>query len=309
MVGTQAIVAYQQSNGSMRVYRSNIASYQTGLPEGDLSFKASDLSATLTGNEITILATLELPKGSTTVNQVWQDGPLSGNAPGRHALTGPNVQSSATLDFLSGQSGSVAGGGSSRIRKRNIHGVLNAVSWGILMPLGAVIARYLKVFKSADPAWFYIHITCQSTAYVVGVAGWATGLKLGSESSGIQYSTHRTIGILLFCLGTLQVFALLLRPKKEHKYRVYWNVYHHSVGYLVINISIINVFKGFDILNPDKKWKNAYISVIMVLAISAVLLEAFTWFLVLKRKKMESATKMQNATGLNGNRASPHNRV
>lgn len=105
------------------------------------------------------------------------------------------------------------------------------------------------------------------------------------------------------------MFALLLRPKKEHKYRVYWNVYHHSVGYLVIILSIINVFKGFDILNPDKKWKNAYISVIMVLAISAVLLEAFTWFLVLKRKKMESATKMQNATGLNGNRASPHNRV
>ena len=83
--------------------------------------------------------------------------------------------------------------------------MLNAVSWGILMPMGAVIARYLKVFKSADPAWFYLHVTCQTTAYIVGVAGWGTGLKLGSDSPGVTQNPHRSIGIALFCLGTLQV--------------------------------------------------------------------------------------------------------
>ena len=85
------------------------------------------------------------------------------------------------------------------------HGVLNAVSWGILMPMGAMIARYVKVFKVANPAWFYMHIACQVTAYGVGVAGWGTGLKLGSDSVGIKYTTHRNIGITLFALGTLQV--------------------------------------------------------------------------------------------------------
>lgn len=67
------------------------------------------------------------------------------------------------------------------------------------------MARYLKVFKAADPAWFYLHIACQTSAYAVGVAGWATGLKLGIESSGVQYNLHRNIGIVLFSLGTLQV--------------------------------------------------------------------------------------------------------
>lgn len=85
------------------------------------------------------------------------------------------------------------------------HGVINTISWGILMPLGAIIARYMKVFKSADPAWFYIHVTCQFSAYVIGVAGWGTGLKLGSDSPGIVYQTHRNLGIALFCLATLQV--------------------------------------------------------------------------------------------------------
>ncbi|KAJ6426209.1 hypothetical protein OIU84_026733 [Salix udensis] len=186
-----------------------------------------------------------------------------------HATSGANVQSMGTLNLLSGESSST--GGNDRIRKRNIHGVLNAVSWGILLPIGALIARYLKVFKSADPAWFYLHVSCQSIAYIVGVAGWGTGLKLGSESASIQYDAHRTIGIILFCLGTLQVFALLLRPKPDHKYRFYWNIYHHLVGYSVIILSIINIFKGFNILNPDKKWKNAYIGVIAALAFECCL--------------------------------------
>ena len=73
------------------------------------------------------------------------------------------------------------------------------------MPLGVVIARYMRVFERANPAWFYLHVTCQCSAYVLGVAGWGTGLKLGSESAGITHLKHRIIGIVLFSLATLQV--------------------------------------------------------------------------------------------------------
>lgn len=87
-----------------------------------------------------------------------------------------------------------------------IHGVLNAVSWGLLFPIGVVMARYLRVFPSADPAWFYLHISCQISAYAIGVAGWGTGMKLGSESEGFVAYDHRNIGIALFSMATLQVF-------------------------------------------------------------------------------------------------------
>lgn len=79
------------------------------------------------------------------------------------------------------------------------------MGWGILLPIGAIVARYLKTFKSADPAWFYLHVSCQLTGYGLGVAGWAMGLNLGSMSKGIVYTGHRNIGIALFSLGTLQV--------------------------------------------------------------------------------------------------------
>ncbi|KAJ6747799.1 CYTOCHROME B561 AND DOMON DOMAIN-CONTAINING PROTEIN [Salix koriyanagi] len=280
MAGSQALVAYQQNDGTMRAYTSPISSYQTSMQEGELSFDVSDLSATLANNELILFATISLSNTSTTVNQVWQDGPLSGNAPQIHLTSGSNVQSMGTLNLLSGESSST--GGSAKTTKRNIHGVLNAVSWGILMPIGAFDSKVLE-------------------AYIVGVAGWATGLKLGSESAGIQYDAHRTIGIFLFCLATLQVFALLLRPKADHKYRFYWNIYHHVVGYSVIILSITNIFKGFDILNPDEKWKNAYIGVIVALALNAVWLEGYTWYVVVKRKSSEAAVKMPRATnGSNG---------
>ncbi|KAF8364799.1 hypothetical protein HHK36_033224 [Tetracentron sinense] len=295
MPGSQALVAHQGSDGNVFAYTSPITGYTTQLQQGNLSFGVSDLSAVFQNNEMTIFATLQLPSSSATVNQVWQEGPLSGTTPSVHATSGANIQSMGVLNLLSGET-TIAGGGNSRTRKRNIHGVLNVVSWGTLMPLGAIIARYLKVFKSADPAWFYLHIACQSSAYIVGVAGWATGLKLGSDSSGIQYDAHRNIGIALFCLATLQVFALLLRPKKDHKYRFYWNIYHHSFGYTVIILSIVNIFKGFDILDPEKKWKKAYIAILIMLGFNAVLLEAYTWYIVLKRKK--SANK--NPHGING---------
>ncbi|KAL0443023.1 UNVERIFIED_CONTAM: cytochrome and DOMON domain-containing protein [Sesamum latifolium] len=298
MVGAQALVAFQKSDGKMRAYTAPIAGYQTQLQEGDLSFPVSDLSATYARNEIVIFATLKLDGLNSTVNQVWQEGPLSGDSPAMHPTSGPNVQSVGTLNLLSGETRAAAGGVNSRTKKKNIHGVLNAVSWGILLPIGAVFARYLKVFPSADPAWFYLHATCQTSAYIIGVAGWATGLRLGSQSPGIQYTSHRVIGIIIFCLGTLQVSALLLRPKKEHKYRFYWNIYHHLIGYSVIVLSIINIFKGFNILNPEEKWKRAYVGILIALAFIAATLEVYTWYVVVKRKKSSRPHKMPN--GVNG---------
>ncbi|KAF5943547.1 hypothetical protein HYC85_017624 [Camellia sinensis] len=291
MIGSQALVAFQKSDGSMSVYTSPLGSYKTTLQMGNLSFAVSDLSAYVFEQfGKTVQFPMTLLKCMISPSLVL----MSGQWP--------------LLNLLSGQSRTTEAGGAvnSKIKRRNIHGVLNAISWGILMPLGVMIARYLKVFESADPAWFYLHVTCQTSAYIVGVAGWATGLQLGNDSPGIQYTAHRTIGIVLFCLATLQVLALLLRPTKDHKYKLYWNIYHHSVGYTVIILSIINIFRGFNILRPEKNWKKAYIGIIVVLAAIAAFLEGYAWIIVAKRKKSACSEKLPHR--LNGARTQ-QNRV
>lgn len=78
---------------------------------------------------------------------------------------------------------------------------------------------------------------------------------------------------------------MLVRPKKEHKHRVYWNMYHHAVGYSIIILGIINIFKGVKILNPEKKWESGYIGILVGLGLVAATLEVFTWCVVIKRKK------------------------
>ncbi|XP_041024258.1 cytochrome b561 and DOMON domain-containing protein At5g47530-like [Juglans microcarpa x Juglans regia] len=304
MKGAQALVAYQFSNGSLAFYQSQITSYATTMAESNLTYAVPELTATYSNSEIVIYATLALPNSITTINHVWQVGPVKDDKPQSHSLDDANTNSKGVLNLLSGEAGT-SGGGGSRSRDKNVHGVLNVFSWGILMPIGVMIARYLKVFESADPAWFYLHASCQTTAYVIGVAGVATGIKLGNDSAGVEQTKHRVIGVLLFILATLQVFALLLRPKKDHKYRFYWNIYHHSVGYLVILLSIINIFKGFDILKPEKKWKSGYIAIVVIFIINIVWVEAYTWYLLRKKRSESTGKTHQGVNGAKGYGARP----
>ncbi|MCL7034252.1 hypothetical protein MKW94_025476 [Papaver nudicaule] len=148
MQGSQALVAYQK-DGQMTAYTSPITKYGTSLAEGKLSFDVPNLTASFQNREMTIFATIQL-ENSTVVNQVWQEGPLSNGVPTIHSMAPANRQSMGSLDFLSGQSST------------GVHGVLNVVAWGILMPVGAIAARYLRVFNSMDPAWFYVHIVTQT---------------------------------------------------------------------------------------------------------------------------------------------------
>ncbi|PKA53610.1 Auxin-induced in root cultures protein 12 [Apostasia shenzhenica] len=294
MRGAQAIFAFFDSNNAMTTITCPLPNTQPTIRNTSLSYNVYSMASEFSNNVMTIYATIELPNNKTQVNQVWQaSNQFSNGLPYGHLQAGPNILSEGLLDLLSGELSST---GNSRIHLKNRHGVLNAVSWGILLPIGAIIARYLRMFKSADPAWFYLHVGCQCSAYIVGVAGWGIGIKLGNDSKGITYNSHRNIGIALFILGTLQVFALFLRPNKDHKYRLYWNIYHHLTGYTVIVLSVVNIFKGFDILEPGDKWKHAYIAIISTLAGIAAILEAVTWGIVLKRRR--SVEKFQN--GANG---------
>ncbi|KZV20601.1 cytochrome b561 and DOMON domain-containing protein [Dorcoceras hygrometricum] len=304
MAGAQCLVAFTNSSGGVQAYTSPIpvpGYTNTQLEQGQLSFQVPRLSAEFGGNQMTIFSTIVLPDAGTRFTQVWQHGDVSGNRLLSHPQTQEHQSSFGSIDFSTGvTSGTGASIAGSRQRRRNVHGVLNVVSWGILIPIGAMTARYLKVFKAANPAWFYLHAACQTSAYIVGVAGWGTGLKLGSDSPGVVHSVHRKIGITLFVLGTLQVFALLLRPKPDHKYRIYWNMYHIGIGYSVIILSIINIFEGFDLLDPEKKWKRAYIGILIFLGANAAILEALTWFIVIKRKKPDSDKYSHSANGING---------
>ncbi|VVB06221.1 unnamed protein product [Arabis nemorensis] len=275
MLGAQALVAYRNStSGSMRAYTSSITSYSTMLQESPLSFRVSQVSAEYLNGEMTIFATLVLPLNTTVVNHLWQDGPLKeGNRLGMHAMSGDHLKSMATLDLLSGQVTTTNSVNGNMLLVKRIHGLINAVSWGILMPIGAMAARYMKTYETLDPTWFYVHVVCQSTGYFSGLIGGLGIAIYMARHTGMSSTPHTVIGIILFCLGFLQILALKARPDKDHKYRKYWNWYHHTVGYVVIVLSVYNIYKGLAMLQPGSGWKIAYTTIICAIGAFAIVME------------------------------------
>ncbi|KAJ6291462.1 hypothetical protein OIU76_023518 [Salix suchowensis] len=166
------------------------------------------------------------------------------------------------------------------------------------MPIGAVIARYLKRFESADPLWFYLHVSCQLLAYILGgLSGFGTGIVLGRRSPGIEHSCHKIMGIVLFCLATAQVFGGLVRPDKDSKYRPFFNWFHFLAGCSTLILSIFNIYKGFDLLHAANFWRLAYSGIILALLLVTLLLEICTrWCLPITKRSMPNTTDKNTST-------------
>lgn len=67
--------------------------------------------------------------------------------------------------------------------------------------------------------------------------------------------------------------AFLVRPKVESKLRFYWNLYHSSVGRVLIILAASNVFYGINLANENKGWSAGYGVVLSLLIITAIYLE------------------------------------
>lgn len=300
MAGTQAFIAFAASNGS------TILTYNvTGANKGGAALKCTpislhvlDMHVQIQDTTILMLVSIQLqPNQSTSLTHVWNRGSsVSDFQPGIHGLTAADLSGLKVIDMASGSSSGVSIQLPHQILK-NRHGVLNTVGWGILLPCGVLAARYLRF---ADPAWFYIHVFVQLSGFILGVAGWATGITLGNYSVGVMYRKHRNIGIAVFTIAILQVTALLLRPKKDHKIRKAWNFYHYALGVTILVLGILNIFYGFDILSPPKKWRRAYVGVLIALAVLTVCLELLSWIHTYMRKGSQDKIEGAHVGGVHG---------
>ncbi|XP_021835189.1 uncharacterized protein [Spinacia oleracea] len=109
------------------------------------------------------------------------------------------------IDFLQGN---LLAAHSVWVNDNETHGILNAVSWGLLFPIGAIIARYVRTIELADPVWFDIHVACQISGYAIGVVGWATGLQLGTSRLGLYTRAISTPAV--FILENLDYYCFIL---------------------------------------------------------------------------------------------------
>ena len=89
--------------------------------------------------------------------------------------------------------------------KKN-HGVLGTLAWGLFLPIGAIVARYLK---HKDPLWYYLHAGVQFLGFLLGLANVVLGQQLYNKIDA-NIPSHRGIGIFALTLSILQVCPRLI---------------------------------------------------------------------------------------------------
>ncbi|XP_057485040.1 cytochrome b561 and DOMON domain-containing protein At4g12980-like [Actinidia eriantha] len=298
MVGTRALIGIRDAEGGTSIDTYNITSEtKLGCRLQPSSIDVTVLNKTFEYkseyNYYIICASLLLDRNmynTSKLNHVWQVGKAAnGNEPLRHPNTLQNVDSTEVTNLASRSSHST---GSYRHRLRVAHGVLNIVGWGTLLPIGVIISRYFKGFPIDWKHWKALHITCQIIGYLIGTSGWIIGLYLGNVSKYFSFPIHALLSNFLFTFATLQMLALRLKPQKKDEYMRYWRMYHHFLGYALLSLIIVNIFRGIGIFTPNHTWKRAYFGLLGSLAFITLVLEIYTWVKFKKAKPKENnATK------------------
>ncbi|KAF5741339.1 hypothetical protein HS088_TW10G00335 [Tripterygium wilfordii] len=272
MVGSSAIVGWISNGaGAMKQYYLGGQSSSLVQPDqGNLSILSN--STIIVSQSSRIYMAFQLNTNQPQTQVLYAVG-TTGSLPAApsYMLTEHGDKVSTSLNYATGQ---VTRTGRPHSRLRRSHGILNMLGWGIAMLIGVIVARY---FREWDPIWFYVHAGVQVSGFILGIIGVICGFALENRLTGVDVSTHKSIGIFVLVLGCLQVMAFFARPDKLSRVRVYWNWYHYSLGRILLVFAVANVFYGIDLGEKGSGWNVGYGIVVGILFLVALVLEIRLW--------------------------------
>ncbi|KAL7201260.1 hypothetical protein ACSBR1_033044 [Camellia fascicularis] len=268
MVGSSAIVGWMGTDGLAQIkhyYLGGQTPSQVAPDQGNLAIVGN--SSSIVAGSSRIYIAFQLTTAMPDSRLIYAIGPtgIFPSSPG-YRLTEHSDSVTTFLNYATGQSQTQK---TPYANLKKNHGILNMLGWGILMPIGAIVARH---FKEWDPVWFYSHISIQSLGFILGIAGVICGFVL-EPKLGANVNKHKGLGTFILVLGCLQVIAFLARPDKASKYRIYWNWYHFTVGRVLIFFAAVNIFYGIHLGKAGSGWNAGYAIALVGLFVVAAILE------------------------------------
>ncbi|GKU96644.1 hypothetical protein SLEP1_g9855 [Rubroshorea leprosula] len=170
------------------------------------------------------------------------------------------------------------------------HGILAIIGWGLILPVGAIVARYLR---HKDPLWFYLHAGIQLVGFIIGLAAVLVGIQLYNRIDA-DIPAHKGIGIFVLVLSILQVLAFFLRPNKDSKIRIYWNWYHHWSGRMALFFGALNVVLGIHYGEAKNDWKIGYGFLVGIILVAVIVLEALACLRRSRKPSLPSSSFQMN---------------
>ncbi len=170
------------------------------------------------------------------------------------------------------------------------------LAWGVLAPVGVIVARYFKIVPSQNwprrldhHLWWNTHRICQYGACALMLAGlW---IILNAPSSGASYSPHWFLGWASLCLALVQIMGGLLRGTKggptdpaidgslhgDHydmtPRRLLFEAVHKSAGYVALLMSALAILSGLWQANAPNWMMAGILLWWAILAVSCVLFQ------------------------------------
>ncbi|CBY14332.1 unnamed protein product [Oikopleura dioica] len=213
-------------------------------------------------------------------------GPVSGTQ-GYH---GPNTRAASSISWKLSDPPLDFFGASFDISMMKIHAVLMFLAWGIFVPSGLFIGRffkrgYPKKMVKSKPIWFQFHrllMVLSVILTIIGIILIFVNREGWSESAA--ENGHAFAGIIVFAFGLMNPIIAMFRPDPDSENRKYFNVCHHSIGYLAQVGAVVAIFLGFDLAIYDLAFVSTqiYAALIVLSAIMSILLEVF-------KQKLEGA--------------------
>jgi hypothetical protein len=292
MVGSSAMVGWRESSGNWTIQQYYLGGQTPNAVKPDntesrLAVVSKSQRVHYQGSTIYLSFQIQFNEPVKSKNILFAYGSAT---PVSDQLSKHTDETSVVFDFSTGTSSSASA--STDALKRN-HGALNIFAWGVLLPIGAIIARYCRQW---DPAWFYLHVGFQVSGFIFGVAGIVLGVTLYNKLAAAVHA-HRGIGIFILVLGIFQVLALLFRPEKDAKMRKYWNWGHQWIGRLLIFLAAVNIVYGIHLAEAGNSWKVGYGFVVAILLVSVIALESLLWIRWYKRPIEPPAFQMYSTHG------------
>ncbi|XP_010266522.1 PREDICTED: cytochrome b561 and DOMON domain-containing protein At3g61750 [Nelumbo nucifera] len=271
MVGSSAMVGWINKEGRAKIKQYYLRGQSTSevIPDkGELQL--TNVPTVTVLHEATIYLAFQLNLATPLTHQqiLLAFGTLY---PMHNRLTKHDDKTTVVFDFSAPGSPAVIPKNTNNLKRS--HGVLGITAWGVILPAGAIVARY---YKHRDPLWYYIHTFVQFVGFIIGLATVVAGKAL-YDGLHVNIPAHRGIGIFVLVLSILQVIAFFLRPNKEAKKRKYWNWYHHWVGRLALFFGAVNIVLGIQVGGAGSSWKVAYGFFLAVVLITVIVLEVLLW--------------------------------
>lgn len=186
------------------------------------------------------------------------------------------------------------------------HGLAMAVAWLVLLPAGALLARFFKVRRSRDfpfhlddRFWWDGHRIVQSAG--AALAAWAAWQAWTALGRTIDWPVlHVRLGVAALTLLAVQLASPFLRGTKGGPTDVHADPYdpdtwagdhfdmtlrrrtfefvHKRLGYLGMGIAVPACWTGIELAGLDDWWKALPAAAVLVFA------GLFAWFTLARRR-------------------------